>query len=165
MSSWLWHDLRRIGLPVACIDARHAPAALSVRMNKSDGNDARGLAELVRIGWYREVAVKSEASERARSFGITRSRLVRIRRDLENQLRTMLKECGLIFPARSAGSSGAEGKICRVKDISCGRCCCRLFPSMHMSVANWTSSIIEPASLPGKTKPPGGFSRSRASAW
>jgi transposase len=53
MASWLWHELRRVGLPVVCIDARHAHAALSVRMNKSDQNDARGLAELVRVGWYR----------------------------------------------------------------------------------------------------------------
>jgi transposase len=40
MASWLWHELRRIDLPVVCIDARHAHAALSVRMNKSDKNDA-----------------------------------------------------------------------------------------------------------------------------
>ena len=54
MASWLWHELRRVDLPVVCIDARHAHAALSVRMNKSDQNDARGLAELVRVVWYRE---------------------------------------------------------------------------------------------------------------
>ncbi len=57
MASWLWHELRRVDLPVVCIDARHAHAALSVRINKSDQNDARGLAELVRVGWYREVKV------------------------------------------------------------------------------------------------------------
>ncbi|WFU13062.1 transposase (plasmid) [Rhizobium sp. CB3090] len=51
MSSWLWHELKRIDLPVVGIDVRHAKAALSVRMNKSDENNARGLAELVRIGW------------------------------------------------------------------------------------------------------------------
>ena len=58
---------------MVCIDARHAHAVLSVRMNKSDENDARGLAELVRIGWYREVAVKSEARQQVRSLLIARS--------------------------------------------------------------------------------------------
>jgi transposase len=103
MASWLWHELKRIGLPVVCIDARHAHAALSVRMNKSDQNDARGLAELVRIGWYREVQVKSEESQLVRSILTARARLVRIRRDLENQVRSMLKENGLLFP-RAIGS-------------------------------------------------------------
>jgi transposase len=59
MASWLWHELKRINLPVVCIDARHAHAVLSVRMNKSDPNDARGLAELIRVGWCRKVRVKS----------------------------------------------------------------------------------------------------------
>jgi transposase len=86
-----------------CIDARHANAALSVRMNKSDENDARGLAKLVRIGWYREVAVKSEPSQQVRSILVTRSRLVTMRRDIENQIRSMLKEYGLLF-GRSIGT-------------------------------------------------------------
>lgn len=103
MSSWLWHELKKIGMPVVCIDARHAHAVLSVRMNKSDENDARGLAELVRIGWYREVAVKSEASQKVRSILIARSRLVTMRRDLENQVTSMLKDYGLIFPRAIAG--------------------------------------------------------------
>ncbi len=82
MSSWLWHELTRIGMPVVCIDARHAHAVLSVRINKSDENDARGLAELVRIGWYREVAVKSEASRQLRTLLVARSRLVTMRREI-----------------------------------------------------------------------------------
>jgi transposase len=52
----------------------------------------------VRIGWYCEVAVKSQTSQRVRSILVARSRLVRIRRDLENQVRSMLKEVGLTFP-------------------------------------------------------------------
>jgi len=98
MASWLWHELKRIDLPVVCIDARHAHAALSVRLNKSDPNDARGLAELIRVGWYREVRVKSDVSQAVRSLLIARARLVRIRRDLENQIRGTLKEIGRIFP-------------------------------------------------------------------
>ena len=98
MASWLWHELKRLGLPVVCVDARHAHAAHSVRMNKSDPNDARGLAELIRVGWYREVRVKSEESQATRSLLVARSRLVGMRRDLENQVRSLLKEIGLLFP-------------------------------------------------------------------
>jgi transposase len=98
MSSWLWHELKRIDLPVVCIDARHAHAALSVRINKSDPNDARGIAELMRMGWFREVKVKSQASALIRSLLVARARLVSIRRDLENQVRSLLKEHGLLFP-------------------------------------------------------------------
>ncbi len=100
MASWLWHKLKRVGLPVVCVDARHAHAALSVRMNKSDPNDARGLAELIRVGWYREVRVKSDSSQVIRALLVARSRLVSIRRDLENQVRSLLKEVGLLFPRR-----------------------------------------------------------------
>ena len=103
MASWLWHELKRVDLPVVCIDARHAHAALSVRMNKSDPNDARGLAELVRVGWYREVRVKSDEGQAIRSLLVARARLVGIRRDLENQVRSLLKEVGLLFPRAIGG--------------------------------------------------------------
>ncbi len=39
-TTWLWHALRALGLPVICIDARHATAALSMQINKRDRNDA-----------------------------------------------------------------------------------------------------------------------------
>ncbi len=46
-------------MPVICIDARHAKAALSLQINKTDANDDHGIAQIVRVGWYREIAVKS----------------------------------------------------------------------------------------------------------
>jgi len=77
---------------------RRSPGArpLSVRLNKSDPIDARGLAELIRVGWYREV--KSYTGQIVCSLLVARARLVRIRRDLENQIRGLLKEVGMLFP-------------------------------------------------------------------
>ncbi|MFB9262200.1 hypothetical protein ACFFWD_03260 [Bradyrhizobium erythrophlei] len=68
LSNWLWHQLRALAFPVICLDACHANAALSMRFNKSDQNDAKGLAEMARMGWYREAAVKGAESWKTRSM-------------------------------------------------------------------------------------------------
>jgi transposase len=57
-STWLWTELRRFGLPVICIDARHAKAVLKMQINKSDRNDAIGIARIMQTGWFKEVHVK-----------------------------------------------------------------------------------------------------------
>ena len=59
MTPWLVHELRSRGLDVTCLDARHARAALKMQINKTDQNDAEGLAQIMRTGWYRSVHVKS----------------------------------------------------------------------------------------------------------
>ena len=71
-----------LGLPVVCIDARHAKAALAMQLNKTDANDALGLAQVVRTGWYREVAVKSEQSHRTRGLLAARAKLVSMRKEV-----------------------------------------------------------------------------------
>jgi transposase len=76
MTPWLVHELRGRGLAVECLDARHARAALKMQLNKTDQNDAEGLAQIMRTGWYRSVHVKSFDSHRARALLGARSQLV-----------------------------------------------------------------------------------------
>jgi transposase len=109
LSNWLWHELKALKFPVLCLDARHARAALSMRMNKSDRNDARGLAEMVRMGWYREAKVKSMESRQVRATLAARAKLVEIRRDIENQMRGLLKSLGVVLG--KAGSRTLPSKI------------------------------------------------------
>ena len=59
LSVWFYHALNAEELPAICIDARHAKAALDMSPNKTDANDADGLAQLAEVGFYREVRVKS----------------------------------------------------------------------------------------------------------
>ena len=68
MTPWLVHGLRSAGLEVDCLDARRVKAALQMRINKTDENDAEGLAQIMRTGWYRAVHVKSLDAHRARAL-------------------------------------------------------------------------------------------------
>jgi len=96
-STWLWTELNRRGLPVICIDARHAKAALKMQINKSDRNDAAGIARIMQCGWYREVRVKDLDSHAIRALLSSRALLVQMKRDLENQIRGLLKIFGLVI--------------------------------------------------------------------
>jgi transposase len=101
LSTWHWHALRAMGLPVICLDARHAKATMSGQVNKTDKNDAHGLAQIVKAGWYREVKVKSLDSHTIRSMLRARAQLVGMKVDVSNQIRGVLETFGVVLRNRT----------------------------------------------------------------
>jgi len=95
LSIWLYHDLLAAGVPVVCLETRHANAVLKTQKIKTDRNDARGLAQIVRTGWYKAVHVKSHASQKLRVLLNNRRCLLDKRMDVENQIRGTLKVFGM----------------------------------------------------------------------
>jgi transposase len=93
----LFRAVEAAGLPVLCLETRHAHRVLSARTNKTDRNDARGLAELMRVGWYRAAWVRGASATFVRSLLQGRRLLVETKRTLENTLRGGVKRFGLIM--------------------------------------------------------------------
>src|SRR4029453_18776431 len=73
--------------------------ALSVQINKTDRNDAHGIAQLVRSGWYRPIAVRSLESHEVRLLLTARQKLVGMRTGLSSQIRGLLKTFGVVLGA------------------------------------------------------------------
>jgi len=126
LSPWLQVELKQRGLPAICLEAWHAPAALSAMRNKTDKADARGIAHIMRAGWFREVHVKSEESYRLRLVLTQRRNLKRKFLDIENAIRHSIKTFGLRLGKVSRGQFEA-----RVRELVGGRCVDRLAHRMH----------------------------------
>lgn len=94
-ASWLHSELRAAGMPAICMECRHVKAGLGAMRNKTDRNDARGIAQLVRLGWFRQVFVKSDEAQRIRMLLVCRSHLLSKSQDVENCIRGSLKVFGL----------------------------------------------------------------------
>ena len=103
LSVWFFHALTAEGMPAICIDARHAKAALDMAANKTDANDADGLAHLAEVGFYREVRVKGFDSMLIRTLVTARRQLLKMRLQMSNQIRGLMKTFGLVVP-KGAGS-------------------------------------------------------------
>src|SRR5215218_3736921 len=104
LTAWLHDGLRGAGLAAICIETRQANAAMKTMPNKTDRNDARALAQIMRTGWFRQVHVKSRQCRLWRSLLVARRTVLNEMRSIENVVRAVLREAGLKLgvPGRAA---------------------------------------------------------------
>jgi len=109
LSPWLQSELLALGLPVICVEARHARAAMSAQRNKTDAADALGLAHIMRTGWFKRAHMKAEGTYRLRLLLTHRRNLKRKFLDIENAIRHSLKAFGIRI--KGTGRAGFERRI------------------------------------------------------
>jgi transposase len=95
LSQWLFGVLAEAGLPVICVETRHMRAVLKAQINKTDRNDARGMAQMMRVGLYRPVHVKTLRSQKLRMLLTHRKLLQSKAIAIDNDLRATLRNFGL----------------------------------------------------------------------
>jgi transposase len=109
LSQWLYGSLAEAGLPVICVETRHMRAMLKAQINKTDRNDARGIAQMMRVGLYRPVHVKTLLSQKLRML-LTHRKLLQAKTiAIENDLRSTLRNFGL--KVGMVGKVKFEGRI------------------------------------------------------
>ena len=112
LSQWLFSALAEADLPVICVETRHMRAVLKAQINKTDRNDARGIAQMMRVGLYRPVHVKTLRSQKLRMLLTHRKLLQAQAIAIENDLRATLRNFGL-----KVGVVGAVKFETRVKEL------------------------------------------------
>lgn len=112
LSQWLHDGLSAAGLPVICIETRHAKAVLKGQVNKSDRSDARGIAQMMRVNLFKRVHVKTLASQKRRALLSARRLLQEKAIAIENDIRGLLRNFGL-----KVGVIGAAGFEARILEL------------------------------------------------
>src|SRR5499427_3071862 len=112
LSQWLFSALAEADLPVVCVETRHMRAVLKAQINKTDRNDARGIAQMMRVGLYRPVHVKTLRSQKLRMLLIHRKLLQSKAIAIENDLRASLRNFGL-----KVGLVGTVRFEARIKEL------------------------------------------------
>jgi transposase len=103
LGQWLYRELQAEGLPIIVVEARHMRVSLSTMRNKTDRNDARGIAQMMRLGWFRAVHVKNIEMQKMRTLLTNRKLLKRKLVDIENHIRGALRTYGLFVGAVGRG--------------------------------------------------------------
>lgn len=116
LSQWLHAGLVEAGLPAILIETRHVKAALKAMTVKTDRNDARGMAQLMRMGWFRPVHAKAPMVQEIRALLTARKLLVAKLRDVESSIRGILRGFGLKVGAVSKGKFEA-----RIRELVTGQ--------------------------------------------
>lgn len=103
LTAWLHDGLSEVGFAAVCIETRQANAAMKTMPNKTDRNDARALAQIMRTGWFRAVHVKRRKCRLLRSLLVARRTILNEMRSVENVVRAILREAGVKLgtPARA----------------------------------------------------------------
>jgi len=115
LSQWLYAAMQQAELAVELLETRHVKAALSAMPVKTDRNDARGIAQLIRLGWFRPVHCKSLAAQEVRAF-LTARKLVQSKLfDIEMSLRGILRGFGL-----KVGPTAPKRLAGRIKELVTG---------------------------------------------
>lgn len=115
LSQWLYGGLRQAGLAVELLETRHVRAAFKTMPVKSDRNDARGMAQLMRLGWFRPVHCKSLGAQEVRAL-LTARKLIQAKlHDVENSLRGILRGFGL-----KVGKTTKRSFAVRIRELVAG---------------------------------------------
>jgi transposase len=116
LSQWLFAALMQAGFETVLLETRHVKAALSAMTVKTDRKDARGIAQLLRMGWFRPVHCKSPGSQEVRALLVARKLLLGKLRDVELSLRGVLRGFGL-----KMGHVTRKGFEERVRELCAGQ--------------------------------------------
>jgi transposase len=104
LSQWLRSGLAEVGLPMICVETRHMQAVLKAQINKTDRNDARGIAQMMRARLYRPVHVKTLRSQKLRMLlthrKLLQSKAIAIENDLRGTLRNFDLKVGMVGKVR-----------------------------------------------------------------
>ena len=117
LSQWLYAGMREAGLAVELLETRHVPDAFKAMPVKTDRNDARGIAQLMRLGWFRPVHCKSLPAQETRALLTARKLLQTKNHDVEMNLRGVLRGFGLkvgrTTPLTSSCAARGSAAWCR----------------------------------------------------